>query len=190
MKKSITVYCASSNDLDPIYIEAARQLGAAAAGRGVNIVTGAGYTGLMGAVADAALGAGGTVTGIIPQFMVDRGWHHRGLTRLVTVDTMHSRKAMMASESCAAIALPGGIGTFEELLEIITWRQLGLFGGNVVILNANNYYDPLIAMMRQAVEQGFMRPDHMRLFTVAATVDEALAAALARPEQLTFTPKF
>lgn len=187
---TFTIYCASSATLAPKYTEAAAALGRACAERGVAIVTGGGYTGLMGAVADAALAAGGTVTGIIPEFMIQRGWHHKGLSELRIVPDMHRRKEMMAAMASAAIALPGGIGTFEELLEIITWRQLGLFKGNVVIYNVDGYYDPLLAMLARAVDEHFMRPDHRELFTVATTVAQVLDAALTEAQPRDWSPKF
>lgn len=190
MDATFTIYCASSATLAPIYIEAAEALGREAATRGIALVTGGGHTGLMGAVADAALEAGGSVTGIIPRFMEQRGWQHRGLTALKVTEDMHRRKAAMAAMATAAIALPGGVGTFEELMEIITWRQLGLFRGNVVIYNVNNYYGPLLSMFRQAIEQGFMRPDHAGLFTVAESLDEVFAAALAQPADTVWSAKF
>lgn len=190
MNPTVTIYCASAANLAPVYTEAASELGRALAKAGATIVTGAGRTGLMGAVADAALAVGGHVTGIIPQFMVERGWHHSGLTELRITADMHERKSTMASLATAAVALPGGIGTFEELMEIITWRQLGLFGGNVVIFNVNNYYGPLLSMLSQAIEQGFMRPDHRNLYTVAESVEEVLKAAFATPSKTEFSPKF
>lgn len=190
MEKVITVYCASAAELSPEYIAAARSLGEAMARRGVRLVTGAGRTGLMGAVADAALACGGAVTGIIPRFMVERGWQHTGLSELKIVESMHERKAAMAAMAYAAIALPGGIGTFEELTEIMTWRQLGLFNGNVVIYNVANYYGPLISMFDKAIEQGFMRRDHGGLFAVAESAEEALDLALADGSAHSFSPKF
>ena len=190
MNNTLTIYCASSATLAPIYTEAAAELARAAVLAGADIVTGGGYTGLMGAVADAALAAGGKVTGIIPRFMEERGWHHRGLSELRIVEGMHPRKELMASLATAAIALPGGVGTFEELMEIITWRQLGLFKGNVVIYNVNGYYDALLAMFDRAIAEGFMRPDHRTLFTVATSVDEVLTAAFAEPRTLAWSPKF
>ena len=190
MTPTFTIYCASSSTLAPVYIEAASHLAATAARAGIDIVTGGGYSGLMGAVADAALAAGGRVTGIIPQFMEERGWHHRGLTDMKIVDGMHTRKRTMAEMATAAIALPGGVGTFEELMEIITWRQLGLFRGNVVIYNVNNYYGPLLSMFDTTIEQGFMRPDHRSLFTVAESVDEVMKAALAEPADRDWSAKF
>ena len=183
--KTVTIYCASAADLAPIYISAAKSLAKALVRQGADIVTG-----LMGAVADETLAAGGHITGIIPRFMVERGWHHVGLSELRQVESMHERKAMMAAMSDAAIALPGGIGTFEELLEITTWRQLGLFKGNVVVYNVGGYYDPLLSMFDTAIEKGFMRPDHRSLFTVCESADEAVAAALAEPSAQKFSAKF
>lgn len=114
------------------------------------------------------------VTGVIPRFMVEQGWHHTGLTRLVEVESMHERKKMMADLSDAVIALPGGCGTLEELLEIITWKQLGLYLNPVVILNVKGYFDPLLAMLQRAVEENFMRTQHGSIWHVAKTVREAV----------------
>lgn len=188
--KAITVYCASSVSIDEVYFKAARELGAEIARRGVTLVTGAGSMGLMGAVNDAAMAAGGTAIGVIPQFMVDRGWHHKGLSKLEITDSMHSRKEMMAELSQAAIALPGGIGTFEELLEIITWRQLVLYEGNIVILNVNGYYDNLLAMLDTAISQHFMKADHRQLWSVATSASEAVDKALTTNSHKSFSAKF
>lgn len=189
-RECITVYCASSVTIDPVYFDAARELGAEIARRGMTLVTGAGSMGLMGAVNDAAMAAGGVTVGVIPQFMVDRGWHHKGLSRLEITDSMHSRKELMASLSRAAIALPGGIGTLEELLEIITWRQLGLYDGNVVIFNVGGYYDNLLAMLDTAISQNFMKADHRELWSVASTASEAVDQALAAESVKNFSAKF
>ncbi len=188
--KGITVYCASSTAVADSYFEAARELGTLIARSGLPLITGAGNMGLMGAVNDAALAAGGVTVGVIPRFMVERGWHHTGLSRLIVTDGMHSRKETMASLARGVIALPGGIGTFEELMEIITWRQLGLYDGNIVIFNVDGYYDNLLAMLGTAVERGFMKVDHRRLWSVAADAAEAVAMATAEPSPLTLTPKF
>lgn len=188
--KGITVYCASSTTVAPVYFEVARELGALIGVSGLPLVTGAGNMGLMGAVNDAAMAAGGTTVGVIPQFMVDRGWHHRGLSRLIVTDGMHSRKETMAAMARGVIALPGGIGTFEELMEIITWRQLGLYDGNIVIFNVDGYYDDLLAMLDTAVGRGFMKADHRSLWSVAATAAEAVEMATAESSPLTLTPKF
>ena len=189
MSKEITVYCGSSSTLAPVFTRAAQALGQEIARSGAKLVTGAGRTGLMGAAADAALAAGGSVKGIIPQFMVDRDWHHKDLSELIVTPDMHVRKQLMA-QSHACIALPGGIGTFEELCEIITWRQLGLFKGNIVIFNADDYYSPLLEMFGKAVATGFMRPDHLKLFAVASTAAEAVELALAPHSSTSFSAKF
>lgn len=188
-QQAVTVYCASSVNIDQHYFEVAAELGREIARRDLTLVTGAGSMGLMGAVNDAAIAGGGRTIGVIPQFMVDRGWNHTGLDRLEITDGMHTRKEMMAALSCAAIALPGGIGTFEELLEIITWRQLGLYEGNVVILNVDGYYDNLLAMLDTAIDRHFLNPDHRRLWGVANTVSEALDLAL-QPADNKFSAKF
>ena len=188
--KAITVYCASSVTIDEVYFDAASELGTEIAKRGVTLVTGAGSMGLMGAVNDAAMSAGGTTIGVIPQFMVDRGWHHKGLSKLEITDSMHSRKKIMADLSVGAIALPGGIGTFEELIEIITWRQLGLYDGNIVIYNVNGYYDNLLAMLDTAIDQKFMKPDHSHLWQVADDATEAVDMALNTNINKSFSAKF
>lgn len=188
--KGITVYCASSTAVSDSYFEAARRLGTLIARSGLPLITGAGNMGLMGAVNDAAISAGGVTIGVIPRFMVERGWHHTGLSQLIVTDGMHSRKETMASLARGVIALPGGIGTFEELMEIITWRQLGLYDGNIVIYNVDGYYDNLLAMLDTAMERGFMKADHSRLWTVATAAAEALAKASAEPDRLSLTPKF
>ena len=121
--------------------------------------------------------------------MIDNNWQHPGLTRMIATASMHERKHTMAMMAVAAIACPGGCGTFEELLEIITWRQLNLYRGQVVILNTDGYYDPMLQMFDRAIEQGFMHADHKRLFTVATTAAEAVAAALQPVDPRTFSQK-
>lgn len=189
-KKAITVYCASSPAIDEEYFEAARELGRRIALSGACLVTGAGNMGLMGAVNDAAIAAGGETVGVIPEFMVSRGWHHDGLSRLIVTKDMHERKSLMASLAHGVIALPGGIGTFEELCEIITWRQLGLYSGNIVIYNVRGYYDPLLNMLDHAISEGFMRPDHNSIYQVVNNAEEAVAAALAPVGHREFSAKF
>lgn len=171
---SVCVYCASSTKIDAAYFDAARELGALLGQRRIRLINGAGNMGLMAAVSDAALRAGGEVTGVIPRFMVEQGWHHTGLTQLLEVEDMHERKRTMAELSDAVIALPGGCGTLEELLEIITWKQLGLYLNPIVILNVKGYFDPLLRMLRQAVEENFMRERHGAIWHVAQTPQEAL----------------
>ena len=140
---SVCVYCASSTQVASAYLEAATELGHLLGERNLRVINGAGNSGLMCAVSDAALAAGGTVTGVIPRFMVEQDWCHKGLTDLVEVDSMHERKQRMADLSDAVIALPGGCGTLEELLEVITWKQLGLYLNPIVILNINGNYEEL-----------------------------------------------
>ena len=179
--KNICVYCASSPQIAPVYFEAAERLGYLLAERQINLIDGAGKVGLMGCLNDAVLAAGGTVTGVIPRFMVEQGWHHTGLTRLVETETMHERKGLMAKMSDAVIALPGGCGTMEELMEIITWKQLGLYDKPVVILNTGAFYTPLIEMLEQAIDQHFMRREHAALWEVAFTPDEAVGLCASLP---------
>lgn len=171
---SVCVYSASSTKIDPVYFDAARELGTLLGQQHIRLVNGAGNMGLMAAVADATLAAGGEVTGVIPRFMIEQGWHHTGLTKLVEVENMHERKQLMADLSDAVIALPGGCGTLEELLEVITWKQLGLYLNPIVILNIKGYFDPLLAMLQKAVDENFMRAQHSTIWHVAATAGEAV----------------
>ncbi|MDE5608187.1 MAG: TIGR00730 family Rossman fold protein [Muribaculaceae bacterium] len=190
MTDHITIYGASSPDIDPRFMEAARQLGALIGARGVTLVSGGGRTGLMAAAIEGASMAGGKTVGILPQFMIDRRWGHPQLHTTVATPDMHTRKRQMASMSGAVIALPGGVGTLEELLEIITWRQLGLYQGNIVILNTLNYFDPLLQMLARSIELHFMNPDHKALWQVASTPEEAVSLALdVEPENRPFTQK-
>ena len=172
--ENVCVYSASSTKIAPVYFAAAEELGRLLAKRGINLINGAGSIGLMAATSNAALQAGGTVTGVIPRFMVEQGWHHLGLTRLVETETMHERKQLMAQMSDAVIALPGGCGTMEELLEIITWKQLGLFLNPIVVLNIDGFYDPLLEMLQRAIDGRFMRPEHRGIWQVATTPEEAV----------------
>lgn len=170
----VCIYCASSTRIDRVYTEAASQLGQMLAEKHIGIVNGAGSIGLMRAVSDAALQAGGKVTGVIPEFMVEEGWHHEGLTELRVTATMHERKQLMAELGDGVIALPGGCGTLEELLEIITWKQLGLYLNPIVILNVNHFFDPLLDMLKRAVDERFMRMEHVAIWQVAYTPKEAI----------------
>ena len=179
--RSVCVYCASSTKIPAIYFEVANELGRLLGELQLNVVNGAGNIGLMRAVSNATLAAGGTVTGVIPHFMVEQNWYHKGLTQLIEVETMHERKQKMANLSDACIALPGGCGTLEELLEIITWKQLGLYVNPIVILNVNHYYDPLLQLFDQAIQEQFMRPQHQRLWAVAETAKEAVQLIYSEP---------
>lgn len=171
---SVCVYSASSSKIDKVYFEAAGRLGKLFAERRIRLVNGAGSIGLMRSVADAVLENGGEVTGVIPRFMVEQGWHHTGLTRLVEVESMHERKQLMADLSDAVIALPGGCGTLEELLEVITWKQLGLYLNPIVILNTNDFFDPLLDQLKRAIDENFMRRQHGDIWHLAATPEEAV----------------
>ena len=164
---SVCVYSASSTKIDEVYFNAARQLGQLLAKRRIRLINGAGSLGLMRSLADAVLENGGEVTGVIPKFMVEQGWHHTGLSKLVEVESMHERKQLMADLSDAVIALPGGCGTLEELLEIITWKQLGLYLNPIVILNTNGFFDPLLDMLTRAIDENFMRRQHGEIWHVA-----------------------
>jgi uncharacterized protein (TIGR00730 family) len=158
--KRLCVFCGSSPGLDPVYADAARAMGGALAEAGIGLVYGGGCVGLMGIVADAALAGGGEVIGVIPQALVDRELAHHGVTRLHIVGSMHARKAMMADLADGFIALPGGIGTLEELFEIWTWAQLGDHGKPVALLNVAGFYDALIGFLDGVVAAGFMRESH------------------------------
>ncbi len=175
IRGNICVFCASSANIDSRYLEAARDLGGLLAREGWRCVNGGGAVGLMGALTDGVLDAGGKVTGVIPKFMVDNGWCYDRLDDVVITADMHQRKQMMSEMADAVIALPGGVGTLEELLETLTWRQLGLVKVPIIILNTMGYYDPLLAMLHQAIDEGFMKESHARLWRVAATPAEAVA---------------
>jgi hypothetical protein len=180
----ICVYCGSSPGDRPDYANLAREVGREIAGRGIGLVYGGGHIGLMGAVADAALAAGGEVIGVIPQQLVDAELAHRGLTALEVVGSMHERKARMAELADAFMALPGGFGTLDELFEILTWAQLGLHGKPCGLVDFEGYYGPLLAWADGAVAAGFVRPAHRRLLmadTSPARLIDRLAAADPTP---------
>ena len=179
--QSVCVYCASSTQIDEKYFRAAEELGTLIAQRGLRLITGAGRQGLMKTVQDAALAAGGEAIGVIPTFMVKEGWHHEGLTELIETASMHERKQTMADLSDGVIALPGGCGTMEELIEIITWKQLGLYVNPIIILNVDGFYDHLLAQLTKAVEENFMRSIHADIWGVAPTPEEAIELLLTTP---------
>lgn len=178
----VTIYCASSSLIDECYFAAARELSAMLASHGIECIYGAGDRGLMGCIADSMLSNGGKVTGIIPRFMVEHGWCRQNLTEVITTESMHERKTLMAQMGDAAIALPGGCGTFEELLELITWKQLGLYTHPIVILNTAGYYDPLLQMLEKAIECHFMRDIHSQLWHVAETPRDVIDGLETLPE--------
>jgi uncharacterized protein (TIGR00730 family) len=172
--RRVCVYAGSNPGSDPAYADAARALARLLAERGIALVYGGGKVGLMGVLADAALAAGGEVIGVMPQALVDREIGHRGLTELRVVGSMHDRKALMADLSDAFVAVPGGIGTLEELIEIYTWSQLGIHAKACGVLNVQGYYDALATFLDHAVEEGFLRPQHRAVLSVAADPDELL----------------
>jgi len=174
--RAVVVYCASSDACDPCYRVAARRLGELLALERCTVVYGGGRAGSMGALADGALAAGGLVVGVLPQFLKDLELAHGGLSELHVVSDMRSRKQMMLSKSEAVVALPGGCGTFEELLEAVTLKRLGIYSGPILIVNTRGYYDPLIAMFAAAIERGFMSPEHAALWQVVASPEDALLA--------------
>ena len=171
----LCVFCGSSPGRDPAHVELAQAVGAGLAARGIGVVYGGGRVGLMGALADSALAAGGEVIGVIPGRLVERELAHRGVTELRVVDTLHQRKALMAELSDGFVALPGGLGTLEELAEVLSWAQLGLHDKPCGLLDPTGYFDPLVGFLERAVNEGFMASaDRDRLF-VARDLDELLA---------------
>lgn len=184
--RRVCVFCGSSLGARPAYLEAARALGAELAGRGIGLVYGGAHVGLMGALADACLSAGGEVTGVIPGALVQAEVAHAGLDDLRIVDTMHERKALMADLSDGFVALPGGFGTFEEFCEVLTWSQLSLHATPkpCALLDVAGFYRPLVELFDTAADQGFIRPEHRGLVLVATDppgVIDALAGWEAPP---------
>ena len=179
--KNVCVYSASSTKIAPVYFAMAEELGRLLAINDINLINGAGSIGLMAATSNAALEAGGTVTGVIPRFMVEQGWHHNGLTQLIETETMHERKQLMADLSDGVIALPGGCGTMEELMEIITWKQLGLYLKPIIILNVEGFYNSLLEMLQHAIDENFMRHEHQTIWQIATTAQEAVSLLYSTP---------
>lgn len=166
MLESVCVFCGSASGANARYGNAAQELGAAIAGEGLRLIYGGSNVGLMGILADAALAAGGAVTGVIPQGLVEREVAHRGLTELRVVQSMHERKAMMADLAGAFVAMPGGYGTLDELCEVLTWAQLGIHRKPVALLNTERYWDPFLGFLDHGVGAGFLKPAHRRLVEV------------------------
>jgi uncharacterized protein (TIGR00730 family) len=171
---SICVFCGSNGGAHPAYLAAAKTVGEGLAKRGIRVVYGGGRVGMMGAVADAARAAGGEVVGVIPQQIFDLEIGHTGLDDLRVVSSMHERKALMAELADAFVALPGGIGTLEELFEVYTWAQLGLHAKPLALLDVAGYYQPLAAFLDHAVAQRFLRPETRAMLTVADDLDGLL----------------
>ncbi len=179
MLNRICVYCGSNPGGDPIYVRNAQQMGRLLASRGITVVYGGGRVGLMGALAEAALAAGGEVIGIIPEMLERREVAFRGLTELHVVHSMHERKQMMADLSDGFIAMPGGFGTFEEFCETLTWAQLGMHAKPCGLLNVKGFYDPLLALFDHAAAEKLLRAVH-RSMVIAAEQPEALLEAMTQ----------
>ena len=175
----VCVFCGSSPGGDPLYLRVAREVGVLLAERGIGLVYGGAQVGLMGAVADGALSAGGEVIGVLPQSLVRKEVAHTGLGDLRIVGSMHERKALMADLSDGFLALPGGCGTFEEFFEVVTWAQIGIHRKPCALLNVAGYYDPLLALLHHAVAERFVRPEHLGLVLVE-TAPEPLLDAMDR----------
>lgn len=171
---TICVYGASSSTLAAEYAREAFKLGELLAAEGASVICGGGRAGLMAAVTEGNIKGGGKVCGVLPQFMIEKEWQHPDLTEMISTTTMHERKMIMAKRSDGAIALPGGIGTFDELFEIITWRQLGLYNHPVVLLNTNNYFDAVVALINHGIENNFIAPTVNQLYYVASTPEDAI----------------
>jgi len=179
--KRVAVYCGSSDGSDSVFLAEARALGGAIAGAGLGLVYGGASVGLMGAVADAALAGGAEVIGVLPEILAGSEIAHRGLTRLEMVPTMYERKARMVKLADAFLMLPGGYGTLDEMMEIVTWKQLRLHAKPCVLINTAGYWDGLLAFLDRAVDAGFLRGENRRLLEVAATPEEAVKRALQGP---------
>jgi len=172
----ICIYCASSAKIDEIYFEATERLAKILVNSKVHVIYGGGGHGLMGKLADTVLAQGGQIKGIMPQFMNEVEWDHKSVTDFEFTKTMHERKAKFLENIDALIALPGGTGTLEELLEAITLKRLGQFTKPIIILNTNGYYDPLIKMLERCVEEKFLRPIHAEMWTFVNQPEEVMSA--------------
>jgi uncharacterized protein (TIGR00730 family) len=179
--KKIAVYCASSTQIDDCYFQDAYRLGQLMAEQGITLVNGAGNMGLMAASASGCLEAGGKAIGVIPTFMIREGWCHNGMTEIIETADMHERQAKIAEITDAGNFLPGGIGTFAEMTELIVWKQLGLYLKPIILLNTNGYFDSLLNTLHLAIKENFMRPVHADIWQVAPTPEDAVKMALETP---------
>ena len=177
----VCVFAASSDRCDRSYLEAAERLGRSLAGNGIEIVYGAGARGLMGHLADAALAEGGKVVGVLPRFMEIQKWDHAGLTKLCIVDDMHARKQLMLEGADAVVALPGGVGTLEELFETLAWKQLGLYGGPIAMVNVNGFFDACAEVLARCISDRFMNPVHGTMWVQVDSPEEVVRALEAAP---------
>jgi len=179
--KAVAVYCASSTQVKQAYIEDAAKLGELFAKLGVTLVYGGGAVGLMGAICDAVKAHGGKAIGVIPRFMVEKGWLRPGLDEVIEVETMAERKRIMAEITDAAIALPGGVGTFDELMDIVALKKLGLYLKPVVIVNTQNYYQPLATLLERSVTEHFQDEKFRHVWRMANTPEEAMDYVFSEP---------
>lgn len=167
MKKKVAIFCASSHHIDEVYFQHAKELATLLVKNNYHILYGGGGKGLMGTVANEVLENNGNITGIIPHFMVDLEWQHPGVADMVLVDNMAERKKLLTTNIEGVIVLPGGIGTFEETMEVLSMKKLGAFFAPIIFLNTKNYYDPLLKLLRNASNEKFMRDMHLNLWDVA-----------------------
>jgi uncharacterized protein (TIGR00730 family) len=174
--KKITVFCASSRMIHATYFEAARQLAEVLTKNGITAVYGGGSVGLMGALADFMIENGGSIVGIIPQFMMKVEWGHPGVKKMIITRDMHERKKLLIDDVDAVVALPGGSGTLEELLEVISLKRLGKFLKPIIIINTAGFYDPLVILLNKMVEENFMRQDHLKMWKIINNPSELLDA--------------
>lgn len=182
MDRRICVFCASSNKVDKSHFDATETLANELVKHGITTIFGGGSAGLMGHLANTILARGGKVIGILPRFMEKVEWGHKGLTELILVEDMHERKKLLIKDVDAVVALPGGCGTLEELMEVITLKRLGKFTKPVVILNLNGFYDPLVDLLHRMINEKFMRPEHASIWQVVTTPEEILPAIENAPE--------
>jgi uncharacterized protein (TIGR00730 family) len=180
--KSVCVYCGASTGTAPDFLTIATEVGLALGKNGIRLIYGGGSIGLMGAVADASLAAGGEVIGIIPQHLQQAELGHRGLTELKIVDDMHTRKRMMFDLSQAFVVLPGGMGTLDETFEIITWRQLGMHDKPIILVNHNDYWKPFLTLVDHVIDHGFARSATRQLFSVVGSVGRLIDMLEAEPQ--------
>jgi uncharacterized protein (TIGR00730 family) len=179
MIQNIAVFCASANGTNPVYCEAAEQLGRTFAERSIGLIYGGATVGLMSAIAESCLAAGGRVVGVIPEVLVDHEVAYHGITELHITDTMHTHKALMGEKADAFLILPGGFGTFEEMFEVLAWQTLKLHQKPILLLNINGFYDPLLDFLDHCVAEGMLKPKSRDILLVTDTVEEALARLCA-----------
>jgi uncharacterized protein (TIGR00730 family) len=179
--RKVCVYCASSEESDIVYLESARRLGEILAESSITVVYGGGAVGSMGRLAEGALAKSGRVIGVIPRFMQELEWDHKGLTELQVVENMRERKHIMLTDSDAAIALPGGSGTIEELMEAISLKRLGIYLHPIVLVNVRGFYNPLLDLLQHCIDERFMDARHSMMWQVANTPEDVLTAIYTAP---------